>query len=87
MMIDVSRPRMQISGDWPDNKSNDDADSVTSGAYFDPVDLAPSNWRKAITMGPTFGVALVALATILVNPVIFIAGAFVCCPLTQTPSI
>lgn len=58
------------------NRSNDDADSVASGAYFDPVDLAPSNWRKAISMGPTFGFALVALATILVNPVIFVAGAF-----------
>ena len=68
--------RSSSSQNSPNNRSNDDADSVTSGAYFDPVDLAPSNWKKAISMGPTFGFALVALAAILVNPVIFMAGAF-----------
>lgn len=55
---------------------DDDAESVASGAYFDPVDLDSSNWMRAIRMdGPTFGFAMVALATALVHPVLFVAGA------------
>jgi len=55
---------------------NDGNESVASGAYFEPVDLDSSNWRKAIAMGPTFGFALAALASFLVSPTLFMAGAF-----------
>lgn len=67
----ISRSSSQVG-----TVQNDDADSVTSGAYFEPVDLDASNWMKAIRMdGPTVGFAMVALATAFVHPVLFVAGA------------
>jgi VAD1 Analog of StAR-related lipid transfer domain len=55
------------------SQDKDETDSVVSGGYFEPVDLDSSNWTTAIRMnGPTFGFALVALATALVHPVLFV---------------
>lgn len=55
---------------------NDETESVGSGGYFEPVDLDSRNWVKAINIdGPTFGFAMVALATALMHPFLFVAGA------------
>ena len=65
------------AGENTNGANNDDADSVTSGAYFAEVDLDSRNWMKAISSvdAPTFGFAILAVATALVHPVLFVAGA------------
>lgn len=54
--------------------TNDDCESILSGGYFDPTDFNRSIWIKALN-GPSFGFALVALATAITHPLLFVAGA------------
>lgn len=56
------------------SRDQNDSDSVQSTAYYDPSDLNPANWMKAMNV-PTFGFAVVALGAAITHPVLFMAGA------------
>lgn len=58
----------------PSSTGTADEDSVGSAAYYDPSDLNPAYWMKAMD-APTFGFAVVALATAITHPLLFVAGA------------
>ena len=58
-----------------EDDDDDDGDSAaTTTAYYDPSDFNPANWLIAMD-APTFGFAVVALATAVTHPLLFVAGA------------
>ena len=57
------------------NATEDDAISLSSSTYFEPDDFDPSRWRSILHDPPAFGFAVVALATAVTHPLLFMAGA------------
>jgi len=57
------------------NATDDDAISLSSSTYFEPDDFDPSRWRSILNDPPAFGFAVVALATAVTHPLLFMAGA------------
>jgi VAD1 Analog of StAR-related lipid transfer domain len=57
-----------------DTSCSDDS-SVGSAAYFDPSDFDTSTWKRVLNDASVMGLAVVALATVIAHPLLFIAGA------------
>lgn len=54
---------------------DDDCSSVGSVAYFEPSDFDSSTWKRVVNDASTVGLVVVALATAITHPFLFLAGA------------
>jgi hypothetical protein len=67
-------PTEDALDDDDDAASQASASSRASSAYFDQTDFNSMIWMQAMD-APTFGLAVIALTTVITHPILFMAGA------------
>lgn len=69
-------PALEFNSSSNNSSSKDDDDSsMGSVAYFDPSDFDVSTWKRVLNDASKLGLVVVALATAMTHPLLFLAGA------------